>query len=162
MNAPGPIPGITIRPTVLEDLEEILIHRRRMFYDMGHRDEAVLDAMVRSSRPAMERYLRELTYFGWFALTPDGRIAAGAGLLLMPLVSGPLHPDKIERAYFLNVYTYPEFRKRGLARALTQKAIDWCRENQFKILWLHASNEGRPIYESLGFKATNEMKLVIE
>jgi GNAT superfamily N-acetyltransferase len=64
--------------------------------------------------------------------------------------------------YLWNVYTYPEFRKRGLARLLTQRAIAYCRQHGHKILWLHASEFGRPLYESLGFESTNEMKLVIE
>ena len=153
---------LTIRPTSPADLEEILLHRRHMFYDMGHCDEAALNVMIKTSRPFMKRYLEEGSYRGWFAIAPDGKVAAGSGLILTPLVSGPFSPDQAYRAYLLNVYTYPEFRRRGLARLLTQEAIDWCRNHNFKILWLHASDFGRSIYESLGFVATNEMKLMIE
>jgi GNAT superfamily N-acetyltransferase len=162
MIAPTLKAEITIRETRPEDLVEILAHRRLMFHDMGHSDEVVLDAVVRSSRPPMQRYLADGSYLGWFAIAPDGRVAAGAGLLITPLVSGPLNPDQINRAYLLNVYTYPEFRKHGLARMLTNKAIDWCRTHGFKVLWLHASHLGRPLYESLGFEASNEMKLIIK
>jgi GNAT superfamily N-acetyltransferase len=161
MNAPTSASEINIRETNADDLEEILYHRRQMFLDMGHEDE-VLDAVVRSSRPYLKRYLAEGSYRGWFAIAPDGRIAAGVGLLITPLVSGPLAPENAHRAYLLNVYTYPEFRKRGLARELTQKAIDYCRTEGFKVLWLHASKYGRPLYESMGFEATNEMKLIID
>src|SRR5437588_6832628 len=160
-NAAARTSTITIRETNLDDVEEILHHRRQMFSDMGH-PEAVLDPIVRSCRPYMQRYLADGSYRGWFATAPDGRVAAGVGLLITPLVSGPLAPDNVNRAYLLNVYTYPEFRKRGLARALTQKAIDYCRSQEFKVLWLHASKYGRPIYESMGFEATNEMRLIID
>ena len=162
MSAPALTSEIMIRETHPGDLEEILAHRRLMFYDMGYRDELALDAMVRCSRPCMQRYLADKSYRGWFAVAPGGQVAAGAGLLITPLVSGPLSPEQINRAYLLNVYTYPEFRKRGLARLLTQKAIDWCRDQGFKLLWLHASDSGRPLYESLGFESTNEMKLIIK
>ena len=162
MNAPTLKAEITIRETRPDDLEEILTHRRLMFYDMGRRDEGMLDVIVRSSRPPMQRYLAERSYRGWFAIASDGRVAAGAGLLITPLVSGPLNPDQINRAYLLNVYTYPKFRKRGLARLLTKSAIDWCRDHRFKVLWLHASDHGRPLYESLGFESSNEMKLIIK
>jgi GNAT superfamily N-acetyltransferase len=162
MNAPALAAAITIRETRPEDLEEILAHRRLMFHDMGHCDEAVLEAVVGSSRPPMQKYLADGSYRGWFAIAQDGRVAAGAGLMIMPLVSGPLSPDQINRAYLLNIYTYPEFRRRGLARMLTRKAIDWCRTHGFKVLWLHASHLGRPLYESLGFEASNEMKLIIK
>lgn len=161
MNAPAPLAAPTIREIAPEDLEEILAHRRLMFHDMGYSDEIVLAGIVESSRPCIRTYLAANSYRGWFAVAAGGRVAAGAGLLITDHVSGPLSPGQTRRAYLLNVYTYPEFRKQGLARQLTQKAIDWCRAEGFKVLWLHASEYGRPLYESMGFEQTNEMKLVL-
>ena len=63
------------------------------------------------------------------------------------------------RAYLLNVYVYQEFRRQGVARRLMQVMVDWCRAQGFSTVWLHASDEGRPLYESMGFAASNEMKL---
>ena len=34
--------------------------------------------------------------------------------------------------------------------------LRWCRENQIETIILHAGNEGRNLYESMGFTATNE------
>lgn len=161
MNATVLSIGTAIRETRPDDLEEILLHRRYMFRDMGYGDEAVLDALVRTSRSFIQRCLCDGSYRGWFAIASDGRVAAGAGLLVTPWVAAPHDPAQTHRAYLLNVYTYAEFRKRGLARLLTEKSIDWCRDHGFKTLWLHASEYGRPVYESLGFQPTNEMKLTI-
>jgi GNAT superfamily N-acetyltransferase len=133
-----------------------------MFRDMGHQNEAILDAIVRTSRPFIRQCLTDKSYLGWFAVASGGRVAAGVGLLLSPWVASPRDPNEARRPYLLNVYSYPEFRKRGLARSLTKKSIDWCREHGFRTLWLHASEHGRPVYESLGFEPTNEMKLMIE
>ena len=155
-------PELQIREVTQDDLEEILVHRRRMFEDMGHRDVIVLDEIVRSSRPVLREFLREGSYVGWFVVAAQGRVAAGAGLLISPSLSGPFAPNRTERVYLWNVYTYAEFRKRGLARMLTRRSIDYCRERGHKILWLHASEYGRPIYESLGFEPTNEMRLIVE
>lgn len=162
MNAIAPATDITIRGTQPEDIEEILLHRRYMFRDMGYRDEALLDAIVSTSRPFVHQSLIDKSYLGWFAIASDRRVAAGVGLMLSPWVASPRDPNKARRPYLLNVYTYPEFRKRGLARLLTQKSIEWCREHGYKTLWLHASEYGRSVYESLGFQPTNEMKLLIE
>lgn len=118
--------------------------------------------LVRSSRPILREFLASGSYVGWFVVTAENRVAAGVGLLISPSLSGPLAPDRAERVYLWNVFTYPEFRKRGLARLLTQTAIDYCRQHGYKILWLHASQYGRPLYESLGFEQTNEMKLLIK
>jgi hypothetical protein len=42
---------------------------------------------------------------------------------------------------------------------LTQTIIAWCRERGFEWIYLHASNQGRPLYESLGFVPSSEMRL---
>ncbi|MGH9613570.1 MAG: GNAT family N-acetyltransferase, partial [Bryobacteraceae bacterium] len=87
--------------------------------------------------------------------------AAGVGLWLMdwPAViwsaEGP-------RGNILNVYTRPESRRQGIARLLVGAATGWCRENGVRAVILHASAEGRELYQSLGFKPTNEMRIVFE
>ena len=50
-----------------------------------------------------------------------------------------------------------EHRQRGLARRLMQTMLDWCKQHQIANVVLHASDEGRPLYQSLGFVSTNEM-----
>jgi hypothetical protein len=37
--------------------------------------------------------------------------------------------------------------------------IDWCRGEGFAAVYLHASNDGKPLYEALGFEPTTEMRL---
>jgi hypothetical protein len=48
-----------------------------------------------------------------------------------------------------------------LARLLMQTMIAWCREQGYKTVALHTSDEGRPLHESLGFVPTNEMRLLL-
>ena len=143
------------------DLEEILLHRRQMFHDMGHHDEAALAQLVSTSREFLKRCLADNTYRGWFAVAAASKVVAGVGLWIMPWPARPDDPKQSHRAYLLNVYTSPDFRGQGLSRRLTEKAIEWCRQQGFATLWLHGSDFGRPLYESLGFQPTNEMKLNI-
>ena len=152
---------MTIREVRPEDLNEILLHRREMFFDMGQSDEAALEKMTETSRSFVKRCLEDGSYLGWFGVDDGGRVVAGVGLLITPWVSGPQTPDQTHRAYLLNVYTAPEYRNQGLARKLTTMAIEWCAANGFKRLWLHASDRGRRVYEALGFRSTNEMMLRI-
>jgi ribosomal protein S18 acetylase RimI-like enzyme len=60
-----------------------------------------------------------------------------------------------------NVYVAPEHRRKGLARRLMDEVIDHCRAENIRTVWLHASDEGRSLYEKMGFVPTNEMKLVL-
>ncbi|HEY7351669.1 MAG TPA: GNAT family N-acetyltransferase [Terriglobales bacterium] len=63
------------------------------------------------------------------------------------------------RGNILNVYTAPEFRRRGIARRLLDAVLDWCNVNKVDFVILHASDEGRSLYQSLGFQPGNEMRI---
>jgi GNAT superfamily N-acetyltransferase len=63
------------------------------------------------------------------------------------------------RAWILNIYVDPAYRRQGLARKVVEALIDWCRTNEFQSVALHASEDGRSLYEKLGFQPTNEMRL---
>jgi predicted GNAT family acetyltransferase len=60
------------------------------------------------------------------------------------------------------VYTRPESRRKGLARKLMDVTLAWCLLNRVRTVILHASDDGRRLYESLGFKSTNEMRIVLD
>jgi GNAT superfamily N-acetyltransferase len=147
-----------IREGTVADAELIIKHRRAMFSDMGFRDAVWLDGVANSFLPWVRQKLATGEYLAWFAVAPDGSVAAGAGLWLLDWFPHRLDRGAL-RGYLLNVYTEPAYRRRGLARQLVQITLDLCRERGIAIATLHASDEGRPLYESLGFKATNEMRI---
>ena len=62
------------------------------------------------------------------------------------------------QAIIQNVYTEPERRRRGLAALLIKRIIDWTQEEGIDSLVLRASDEGRALYQRLGFIATTEMR----
>ncbi len=64
--------------------------------------------------------------------------------------------------YAHSVYTEPKHRRNGLARRILNGMIEYCHENGWPRINLHASELGRGLYEDLGFKPTNEMRLVLE
>ncbi len=127
---------------------------------MGHHDHKALDEMSAKFRPWLEERMKSQQYLAWLTESDDGKIVAGAGLWIM---DWPPHMigTQARRGNALNFYTVPEFRRRGLARRLMETLLAWCRENSLEVLILHASKEGRPLYESLGFEATNEMRLLL-
>jgi len=151
---------IVIRGARLEDVAEIVRHRRRMYEDMGERDTRALDAMQASTSAFLEKALSAGVFRGWMAETRAGRVVAGGGMMIVPWLSRPADPEP-RRAWILNVYTEREYRRQGIARRLMQTMVEWCRQAGFQSVSLHASDDGRPLYESLGFKPTEEMKLVL-
>jgi GNAT superfamily N-acetyltransferase len=147
----------TIRPTRPDELALVLYHRRQMFIEMGSTDVPALDEMERASQTVFGEALRSGTYRGWFA-EAEGQVIAGGGVLLVPFQPSPREP-RATRPYIVNVYTERPYRRRGLARRLMEEMVSWCRGQGYAGVSLHATDEGRPLYASLGFAPTNEMRL---
>lgn len=147
----------TIRPATVEDAAIIAHHRRAMFQAMGFEDQENLRTMEDKFRAWVIARIRRGEYLGWLATDDQGTVVAGAG---MWIIQWPPHPMDLSerRAYIMNVYTEPPYRLRGLARRLTRTILDWCRDHEIKTVTLHASKEGHALYESLGFRQTNEMR----
>jgi GNAT superfamily N-acetyltransferase len=148
---------IAIRPGTLADIPTIVHHRRRMCEDMNYSDDAALTAMVRATADYLKAAIPEGSFRSWLACD-DGKIVAGGAVVITPWPAHAYEPV-CRRATILNMYTEPEYRRRGIARQLMQTMIDWCKEEGFARVTLHASQYGRPLYESLGFEQNNEMRL---
>ncbi len=151
--------AIVTRRAVIADAEIIVRHRRAMFEDMGYESPATA-AMAGKFLPWLLTRMESGEYLAWFALAPDGTVIAGGGLWLMDwpphmVGAGP------RRGNIVNVYTEPAYRRRGIARRLMEEILAWCRQNGVDAVVLHASQEGRPLYESMGFQSTNEMRIML-
>ena len=153
-------PGILIREATLEDIPQLLRHRRGMYEDMGYDDEASLVVMTETSRPYLREAMTNGTLHAWVAEV-DKRVIGGGLIIVSPWLSHP-YDHQCRQATVLNVYVDPQFRRRGIARQLMQTMIDWCRRQGFVNVSLHASKFGRPLYESLGFEPTTEMRLKLK
>jgi len=155
------VSDFVIRPGTLDDVETVIAHRRAMFLEMGYRDEDAMNRMCGEFRPWLVRKMQAGEYLVWLAAAADGEIAAGLGLWLMDWPPHMLGPGRW-RGNILNVYTRPESRRNGLARSLMEKAIEWCRANRLSTVILHASDAGRPLYQSMGFQSSTEMRIVLD
>jgi len=147
------------RTAVISDATLVASHRRAMFASMGGLEEELLDSMRRASEPWIARMITEGKYLGWIT-TDDARPIASAGLLILDWPPHPFDPAGESRAYLLNVFVEPGYRRRGVARALIELSLAEARSRSIRVVTLHASAEGRPLYERLGFRTTNEMLFV--
>lgn len=139
------------------DAELISEQRYRMFVDSGQGNDARLKEVAENFVPWVRERLIDGRYVGWLT-AEDGQVVAGAGVLFMDFPPHWMDPEPV-RAYLLNVYVEPEFRGRGLARELLEMAMNDARQRGIRVMSLHASEFGRPLYERNGFKSTNEMIL---
>ena len=150
--------GFILRRASTADLDTLVLHRRETFRDMGYAEGVAMESMCTRFRDWLLKNMNCGEYHAWLICAPDGLAAAGAGLWLMDWTPHMIGNGS-RRGNILNVYTAEKFRRRGLARCLMQAVLDWSRENQIDTVILHASSAGRSLYESMGFEATNEMRI---
>jgi GNAT superfamily N-acetyltransferase len=157
--------GCVVRVATVADVAALARHRVEMYRDMGVLADALYEPLREASAAYLARALAAGEYRAWVA-SPHGErdVVAGAGLLLRPAlphlwrrgeetdVARGLH------GLVCNVFTERPWRRRGLARRLTEAVVAGARAAGVSHLTLHASDDGRPLYESLGFVPTNEMR----
>jgi GNAT superfamily N-acetyltransferase len=152
-----------IRRAIAQDADIVAWHRARMFQDMGDVSGDAFEILRTKARAQLEQWIDSGDYIGWLA-TPANKpemVVAGAGVQLQPILPRPVGVSTIgegRQGTILNVFTEPQWRRRGIAGLLIQEIIIWSRNEQLDRLILHASDEGRSIYEKLGFVASNEMR----
>ena len=158
-----------IRRATVEDAAVIARHRARMFQDMGEISAAVFEDFKAASQTWTERALARGEYIGWFAI-PKAQpevIAGGAGVHLRQVAPHPLPSRnnafaKGRNAIVVNVFSEPDWRKRGVALFLMNEIVGWARSEKLDQLVLHASAQARSLYERMGFIVTNEMRFAGE
>lgn len=120
-------------------------------------DNALTATVFAKFVPWVRQKLEDESYVGWL-VSKDGVVIAGAGMFLMDFPSLWMDTEPV-RAYLLNFYVDPEFRGNGLAYRLLKMAVADARGRGIKVVSLHASKFGKPLYERNGFEPTNEMIL---
>lgn len=166
MTAPDPASaGVVIRPAELRDIPTAVDFRSRMFREMGWTDEERLRTVEPLAAAYLEREFVSGGCSGFVAEKPgtDGELETVACVVVV-WQSIPPGPRNLvgRQAYLLGMYVVPEARRQGIARALMTAAIECATRSGAPLLTLHASDQGRPLYEQLGFHTAPEMRLFTE
>lgn len=107
----------------------------------------------------IEQAKAQLSFAAFIAETEEQLIGSAA----CQRFSG-LYPDVFEHSernygYIWGVYVAPQYRGEGVGKALTEAANDYLKSIGCTRALLHASPMGKPLYASLGFVDSNEMKM---
>jgi GNAT superfamily N-acetyltransferase len=133
-----------------------------MFRDMGQvPTDELASKLLSESTSALAVALADGSYVGWLTLD-KGQVVAGAGVHIKPQLPRITHDGtRVATSpvpLAVNVYTEAHWRRRGIAQVLMNTVLHWSTTQGFDRVVLHASDAGRPLYVSLGFVATNEMR----
>ena len=156
--------SVTIRCATLGDVETLCSFRTRMFVEMGWSDMERLRQLGGAYAEYLRDTLNSCEAVGWIAEAPadDGALPIGGACLVWKRVPPSLRNPDGREAYLLGVFVDPQWRRQGVASALVSVCIAQAREQGAALVTLHASDEGRRVYERLGFVDSHEMRLFTE
>ena len=140
-----------IRPADDADIDHVATWRLAFLAD--HRDVEPSElggAFAAATRAFVDEHQRAGDLRAWLAEDDDGTTVGVVSLLVRPV---PPRPDALatNEGYVLNLYVSAHHRRRGIGQLLLDSCLDHARDHRFRRLVLHATEDGRPMYERAGF-----------
>lgn len=105
-----------------------------------------------------QKALRDGSHIAYLVF--DGERFVGTGGVSFFQVMPTYHNPGGKKAYIMNIYTDPEYRRKGIAAKTLDMLIKDTKDKGITAILLEATEMGRPLYEKYGFvKMNNEMEL---
>jgi GNAT superfamily N-acetyltransferase len=147
---------VTFGVATLDDLPRVIEMKLAMFADSG-RSGLLAPGIEKAIRDDYaDLYAKDLaTHF--VARTKERLVASVGAFIKSDLPFRYFDPPHY--GFIGDVFTERNFRGQGLATSLNRQAIEWLRAKGVTMVRLLASEVGRPLYEKLGFRPSDEMVL---
>ena len=144
----------TFRRAGLGDIDALVRLRADFMACFGPLDEKGREALGNYGAFLLES-MADGSFVQWLA-EEDGEIAATGSISFYRLPPTARRPNG-RACYIGNMFTYPAHRNRGLAGEILRRLADEARAAGCHAMLLHASDQGRPLYEAFGFAASQSM-----
>ena len=145
---------------MLEDIEE-LVRTRILVLRAANKlsDDVDMSLVEQETCAYYKRALETGEHIAY--LVYDNGTFIGAGGVSFYQVMPTYHNPSGKKAYIMNMYTAPEYRRRGIAFHTLDLLVKAAKEQGVSQIALEATDMGRPLYEKYGFvKTEDEMDLV--
>ena len=151
--------NLTYKRATLEDID-ILTETRIEVLRAANKLSADTD-MSEVERQSYNYYQKSLCDSSHIAyLVFDENRFVGAGGVSFFQVMPTYHNPSGNKAYIMNMYTNPEYRRLGIAYKTLDMLIRDTKSKGITAISLEATDMGRPLYEKYGFvKMNDEMEL---
>lgn len=133
------------------DMLELLVQTRMMVLRAANvlNANADLGDIEQESGNYYEQSLSSGNHVAYLVYEEEALVGTGgiSFYQVMPTCDNPTG----RKAYIMNMYTDPSYRRRGLARQMLEQLLGEARERGVDFITLEATKMGRPLYESCGF-----------
>jgi GNAT superfamily N-acetyltransferase len=141
----------SLRLATKDDIKQLIEFRIKFLKEV--RVDAPTDRLD-EYREVMKDYLeREMSsgnYVAWLAVV-NNEIIATSGIITIQRLP-QLWNMTGKEAYIMNMFTKPEWRRKGIGSAILEKLLEEARNRGIEAVKLHATPMGRSLYEKYGFK----------
>ena len=121
-------------------------------------DDTDMTEVRQTSREYYRTALADGSHVAYLVL--DGDRVIGTGGVSFFRVMPTFHNPSGRKAYIMNMYTDPEYRRRGIAFRTLELLVEEARKRGITAISLEATSMGRGLYERFGFVSMrNEMEL---
>ena len=133
-----------------EDLELLVRTRIQVLLAANQLPEGTdMTAVETASRDYYRAALSDGSHAAWLVF--DGDTWIGAGGVSFYQIMPTYHNPSGRKAYLMNIYTRPDYRRQGIARHMVDLLVGEARERGITAISLEATAMGMPLYESYGF-----------
>ena len=148
------------RIATLNDLDLLTTSRIEVLKAANKLDASTDMANVeKESYNYYKKALEDNTHYAILVMENDKFI--GAGGVSFYSVMPTYHNPSGKKAYIMNMYTAPDYRRQGIAYKTLDMLVKMSKERGIDQISLEATEMGRPLYEKYGFvKMESEMELV--
>jgi GNAT superfamily N-acetyltransferase len=143
----------------IEDIDE-LVRTRIIVLRAANKlsDDVDMSVVEQESRAYYKRALESGEHIAY--LVYDNDVFTGAGGVSFCQVMPTFHNPSGRKAYIMNMYTSPEYRRQGIAVHTLDLLVKDAKKIGVSQIGLEATDMGQPLYEKYGFaKLENEMEI---
>lgn len=134
------------RKAEINDIPHLVELRKQQLLDEGLMSENNIDDELTKYFTSS---LADGSLISWLAINGN-EIIATSGICFYRLPPSYSNPTGWV-AYVTNMFTLKEYRKQGIATKLLKLVLEEAKSQKYKIVRLHASFDGKPIYSRFGF-----------
>ncbi len=137
----------------ITDIEELMDWREEVIDHVF--GEMAGDSLLRANRQYYEKHIADQTHLAFVAVC-DGMECGCGGVCFTDELPSPDNQSG-RCAYLMNIYVREAFRNKGIAHKIVSHLIDEAKKYGCGKIYLETTEDGKPVYSSLGFRDMPDM-----